>query len=77
MLWVGGVLKDGGSSPVNSAMVNGLQRGQWSPDDLLGSLHHSLQTFVVPRCSAAISHSDAAGQNALNNTAVEVAEDLR
>ncbi len=77
MLWVGGVLKDGGSSPVNSAMVNGLQRGQWSSDDLLGSLHHSLQTFAVPHCSAAIPHSDATGQNALNNTAVEVAEDLR
>ncbi len=74
MLWVGGVLKDGGSSPVNSAMVNGLQ---WGPDDLLGSLHHSLQMFAVPHFSAAIPHSDAAGQNALNNTSVEVAEDLR
>ncbi len=58
---------------MNSVMVNGLQRGQWSPDDLLCSLHHSLHTSVV----YAIPHSDAAGQNALNNTAVEVAEDLR
>ncbi len=62
MLWVGGVLKDGGSSPVNSAMVNGLQRGQWSPDDLHSSLHHSLQMFAVPHCCAAIPHSDAASQ---------------
>ncbi len=76
MMWVGGFLEDEGSSPVNSAMVNGLQRGKWSPYDLLGSLHHSLQTFAVPHCSAGIPHSDVAGQNALNNTAVEISEDL-
>ena len=35
MLGVGGVLEDGGGSPVDSVVVDALQRGQWSPGDLL------------------------------------------
>ena len=34
MLGVGGVFEDGGSSPVDSAVVDTPQRGQWSPGDL-------------------------------------------
>ncbi|GAA6065400.1 TBC1 domain family member 14 isoform X1, partial [Tachysurus ichikawai] len=33
MLGMGGVLKNGGSTPLDS-VVNGLQTGQWRPDDL-------------------------------------------
>ena len=77
MLEWGGVINDGCSNSVDSAMVNGLLRGQWSPDDLLSSLHNSLQTFAVPYSSAAIPRSDAVGQDVLNYTAVEVVEDLR
>lgn len=47
-----------------------------SPGDLLRSLHHSLQVFVVVMSSAAIPNSDADGSDDPNNTAVEVAEDL-
>ncbi len=43
----------------------------------LSSLHHFLQMFAVPHSSAAVPHGDAVGQNALNNTAVEVVVDLR
>ena len=77
MLGVGGVFEDEGSSPVESAVVEALQRGQWSPGDLLRSLYHCLQAFVVQSRSAAISDGDTASQDALNNAAVEVAEDLR
>lgn len=59
---------------MDSAVVGALQRG---PGDLPRSLHHSLQAFVVPSRNAAVPHGDAAGQHALNNPAVEVAEDLR
>lgn len=61
---------------MDSAVVDALQRGQWCPDDPLSALDHSLQAFAVHGCGAAVPHSDAAGQNALNNAAVEVAEDL-
>lgn len=40
------------------------------------SLHHSLQAFAVNRSNAAVSHSDVAGQDALNHAAAEVAEDF-
>lgn len=75
MLVVGWFLKEGDNSLVDSAMVNGLLRRRWSPDDLLSSLHNSLQKFAVPHSGVAIPHSDAAGQDALINTAV-VVEDL-
>lgn len=73
MLEVGGFLQDGGSSTADSAVIDVLQRGQWSPGDLLSSLHHSLKAFVVHLSSAAVPHGDAAVQDALNNAAVEVA----
>lgn len=57
-------------------LVNALQRGQWSPDDLLSSLYHFLQAFAVHFSSAAIPDSDTAGQDALNKAAVKVAEDF-
>ena len=47
------------------------------PGDLLSSLYHSLQAFAVQSRSAAAPDCDTAGQNALNNAVVEVAEDLR
>ena len=47
MLGVGGVFEDGDSSPVDSAVVDALQRGQWSPGDLLCSLYRSLRAFAV------------------------------
>ena len=47
VLGVGLVFEDGGSSPVDSAVVDALQRGQWSPGDLLSSLYHSLQVSKV------------------------------
>lgn len=72
---MGGVFEDGGSSPVDSVVINALERGQWSPADLLRSLYRSLQAFVQSR-SAAVTDGDTAGQDALNNAA-EVAEDLR
>ena len=77
MLGVGGVLEYGGSSPVDSAVVDSLQRGQWGSDDPLCSLYHSLQSSAVQSRSAAVPDGDTAGQDALNNAAVEVSEDLR
>ena len=62
---------------MDSAVVNALHRGQWGPGDLLSSLYRSLQEFVVQSRSAAVPDSHTAGQDALNNGAVEVAEDLR
>ena len=41
MLGVGGDFEDGGSSPVDSVVIDALQRGQWTPGDLLSSLYHS------------------------------------
>ena len=61
---------------MDSAVVYALQRGQWSPGDPLSVLNHSLQAFAVHGCDAAVPHSDAAGQDALHDAAVEVAEDL-
>ena len=43
-----GVFDDGGSSPVDSAVVDALQRGLWCPGDLRRSLYYSLQAFAVP-----------------------------
>lgn len=60
VLGVDGVFDDGGGSPVDSVVVDALQRGPWSPGDLLSSLHNSLQASVVCGRSAAIPHSDAA-----------------
>ena len=76
MLWVGAVLYDGGSSPVDSAVIDAVQRGQWGPGDPLSCLYHSLQAFAVHGRSAAVPRADAVGQTALHDTAVEVAEDL-
>ena len=45
--------------------------------DLLSSLYHSLQVFAVQSRSAAVPDGDTAGQDALNNAAVEDAENLR
>ena len=73
---MGGVFEDRGSSPVDSVVINALQRGQWSPADLLCSLYHSLQASVVQSRSAALTDGDTAGQDALDNAA-ELAEDLR
>ena len=39
---------------VDSAVVDALQRGQWSPGDLLCSLYNSLQAFAVQSRIAAI-----------------------
>lgn len=47
MLGVSGLLKDGCSLPVDSAGVDVLQTGQWSPGDPPGCLHHSLQAVVL------------------------------
>ena len=47
MLGVGGLLEDGGSSPVDSVLVDALQIGQWTPGDLLSSLYCSLQAFDI------------------------------
>lgn len=56
---VGGVF-DGGSCGL---MVDPLQRGCWSPNDVFGSLQH---------CSGVTApHGDAAGQDGLNHAAVE------
>lgn len=45
--------------------------------DLGCGLYHSLQAFAVSHDGAAVPHSDARGQDGLNNTSGEVAEDLR
>jgi len=37
---------------------------------------HSLQAFAVHDSGTAVPHSDATGQDALNNAAVEIPEDL-
>ena len=76
MLGVGGIFDDGNSSPVDSAVIDALQRGDWSPDDPLSCLYHSLQTFAIHDSGTVVPHSDAAGQDALNNAAVEIPEDL-
>ena len=56
------------------AVAEALQRGQWRPSDRLRSLCHTLQAFAVQSISAAVQDGDTAGQDALNNAAVEVAE---
>ncbi len=61
---------------MDPTVVDALQRGQWSPGHLLRSLYHSLQAFAVHHSRAAVSHGDAAGQDALDNTVVEVAKDF-
>lgn len=64
MLGVCGIF--GGSSPQDGGsslqVVDALQRGQRSPDDLLRSLYHSLQAFGVHSSSAAMPCNSAAGQ---------------
>ena len=75
MSGVGRVFDDGGSSSVDSAVVDALQRREWSPDDPLSCLHHSLQVFAVHDSGTAVPHSDATGQDTFNNTAVEIPED--
>ena len=60
---------------MDSAFVDVLQRGEWSPDDPLSCLFHSLQAFAVHDSGTAVPHSDATGQDALNNAAVEIPED--
>ena len=62
---------------MDSAVVNALQRGQWSPGNLLSSLYHSLQAFADQSRSAAVPDSDTAGQDHRSNASLEVAEDLR
>ena len=62
---------------MDPVLVDALQRGQWTPGDLLSSLYCSLQAFEVHSRSAAVPHGDTGGQDALNNAAVEVAEVLR
>ena len=62
---------------MDSAVVDALQRGQWRSGDLLCSLYHSLQSSAVQSRGAAVPDGDTAGQDALNNAAVEVSEDLR
>jgi len=76
-LRLSGVREDGGSSPVDSAVVGALQRGQWSLGDLLSRLHHSPQAFAVHSSGAAVAHGDAAEQDDINNAAVEAAKDCR
>ena len=60
-----GVFEDEGSSPVDSAGLDALQRGQWSSGDLLDSLFQTLQAFAVQSRSAAIPDGDTAIQDAL------------
>ena len=57
MLGVGGVSDDGGSSPMDSAVVDALQRGEWSPDDPLCCLYHSLQALTVHDSGPAVPRS--------------------
>ena len=64
---MGGDFADGSSSLVDIAVVDALQRGPWSPGDLLSSLYHSLQAFVDQSRSTTKPDSDTAGQDALNN----------
>ena len=45
-------------------VVDALQRGQWSSDDLLCYLYHSLQAFQVQSRSASVLHGVTAGQDA-------------
>ena len=66
--WVGSLMME--------VVVDALQRGDWSPDDPLGCLYHSLQAFAVHDSGTAVPHGDATGQDALNNAAVEIPEDL-
>lgn len=58
---VGDVLKNGGSSPAESALVDAQQSGQRSP-----GLHRSLQVVAVHECRAAVAHGNAAAQDGLN-----------
>ena len=62
---------------MDSAVLETVQRGQWSPGDLLSSLYHSLQAFAVHSRSVSLPDGvldgDTAGQDALNSAALEVA----
>lgn len=49
-----------GSFPLGSMVADPLQRGQWSPSDVLSSLHHCLHAFAVHSSSAALPHCDTA-----------------
>lgn len=72
MLGMSKVFKDAGSS----VMVDTLQRGQWSSNDLFSSPYHSLQAYVVHSTGVLVPHGDAADQDALDHVAVEVVEDF-
>ena len=61
---------------MDSAVVDALQRGQWSSGDLLDSLYHTLQAFAVQNRSLAAPDGDIAFQDALNNAALELPEGL-
>ena len=52
-------------------LVNVLQRLLRHPDDLLSSLYHSLQVFMVHDGAVLIPHSHAAGQDTLYDVIVE------
>lgn len=62
MLGMSKVFKDAGSS----VMVDTLQRGQWSSNDLFSSPYHSLQAYVVHSTGVLVPHGDAADQDALD-----------
>lgn len=70
MLRVSGLFDDGGSSPVDSARVNVLQRGLCSPGDFCGRVHHTLHS------NSAVSLGKAVGQDRVNDAVVEVAQDF-
>ena len=76
VLELGGVLNNGAGCSVDSAVVDVLQRGYWCPDNPPRSLYHSLHALADHCSGASIPHSEAAGQDALNDAAAEVAEDL-
>ena len=60
-------------SPVDSAVVDALQRGQWSPGDLRSGPNPSLQATTVRSSSAAVSRRDGAlSQPALFRAGISV-----
>ncbi len=55
--------------------VDVLDGGKLTSNNVAGSLHDPLQTFVVASCAVSKPGGDAAGQDALHSAGVEGSED--
>ncbi len=75
MGWVAGVLDDPPGFPYTPPGVDVLEGGKLTSNNVVGSSHDPLQSFVVASGAVFKPGDDAASQDALHSTAVEGSED--